>query len=97
MIVSFGERVTEALFHGDAPAQLRRLPPDIVGRAARKLDMINAAASLGDLGSPPGNRLEALQGDLRGFFSIRVNNQWRVVFRWMDGDAHDVSLVEYHG
>lgn len=58
--------------------------------------MINAAQALQDLASPPGNRLEALRGDLRGNYSIRVNDQWRLVFRWADGEAHGVRLVDYH-
>ena len=96
MIVSFGDRVTEALFHGDAPARLSGLPPEVLRGAPRKLDMINAASPIGDVASPPGNRLEALPGDRRGFHSIRINEQWRIVFRWIDGDAHDVSVVDYH-
>ena len=62
----------------------------------RKLDMLNAAHALLDLRSPPGNRLEGLRGDWRGFHSIRVNDQWRVVFRWSGASAHDVQIVEYH-
>ena len=58
--------------------------------------MLNAARDLQDLQSPPGNRLESLKGDLKGFHSIRVNEQWRVVFRWQGGDAHDVRLTDYH-
>lgn len=64
--------------------------------ALRKLDMLNAATTLGDLRSPPGDRLEALRGDLAGHHSIRVNEQWRIVFRWEGADAYDVSLVDYH-
>jgi proteic killer suppression protein len=64
--------------------------------ALRKLDMLHAAMSLRDLLSPPGNRLEALKGDRRGFYSIRVNRQWRLVFRWTGGHADDVSLLDYH-
>lgn len=64
--------------------------------ALRKLDLLNAAHTLLDLRSPPGNRLEALLGDWRGFHSIRVNEPWRVVFRWADGAAHDVRLLDYH-
>jgi len=60
------------------------------------LDLLNAAADLKDLAAPPGNRLEALKGDLKGFHSIRVNDQWRIVFRWVDGDAFDVRFVDYH-
>ena len=96
MIASFGDRLTEALHHGESSSQLRRLSPALVRAATRKLDMMNAAASLSDLASPPGNRLEALMGDRGGFYSIRINAQWRLVFRWDDGDAHDVSIVDYH-
>jgi proteic killer suppression protein len=60
------------------------------------LDQINAATALLDLKSPPGNRLEALRGDMRGWYSVRVNDQWRLVFRWSEGDAHGVRLIDYH-
>ena len=62
----------------------------------RKLDMIQAAIEMTDLRSPPGNRLEALRGGLKGFFSIRVNDQWRIIFRWEGREAHDVELIDYH-
>jgi proteic killer suppression protein len=62
----------------------------------RKLDVLNAAYRLNDLRMPPGNRLEALKGDLEDFFSIRVNDQWRIIFRWEGNNAHDVALVDYH-
>ncbi len=97
MVVSFGDRATEDLFHGRRSKHARRLPPDIVSVALRKLDMLNAARNLQDLMRPPGNRLEALRGDLRGHHSIRINDQWRVVFRWLSGDAHDVRITDYHG
>ena len=61
-----------------------------------KLDVLNAAQVLEDLRSPPGNRLEALHGDLRGFHSIRINNQWRIIFRWQTSEAHEVRIVDYH-
>jgi proteic killer suppression protein len=96
MIASFGDRATEALYHGTAGKLTRRFPPDVVRTALRKLDMLNAAQTLGDLRSPPGNRLEALRGDLRGQHSIRVNDQWRIVFRWDSGDAHEVRILDYH-
>ena len=64
--------------------------------ALRKLDMINAARILTELRSPPGNRLEALRGGWRGFHSIRVNDQWRICFRWRDGNAENVEIVDYH-
>ncbi|WP_326549802.1 type II toxin-antitoxin system RelE/ParE family toxin [Micromonospora sp. NBC_01813] len=95
MIASFGDRATEALFHGQ-DGRARHLPPNIRSVALRKLDMVNAARELRDLRVPPGNRLEALKGDRRGTHSIRVNDQWRIVFRWQGGDAHEVSIVDYH-
>ena len=96
MIASFGDRATEDLYHGRRSKVVRRLPADIVSTALRKLDMINAAVALQDLASPPGNRLEALRGNLRGFHSIRVNDQWRVVFRWSAGEALAVRIADYH-
>ena len=96
MIRSFGDAATEALFNGDATRASRSLPPKIGSTAVRKLDMLNAASELKDLRVPPGNRLEALKGDLRGMHSIRVNAQWRVLFRWDAGDAHEVKIVDYH-
>lgn len=84
------------MFHGRTGALVRRIPADIRTAAVRKLDMINAAAELRDLRAPPGNRLEALKGNRQGMHSIRVNDQWRIVFRWKDGDAHSVSIVNYH-
>ncbi|MFO0806980.1 MAG: type II toxin-antitoxin system RelE/ParE family toxin [Gemmataceae bacterium] len=94
MIVSFADRATEVLFH--TGRRSGRMPPDIVPVALRKLDMLNVAANLHDLRSPPGNRLEALRGRLAGLHSIRINGQWRLVFRWLDADAHDVQIVDYH-
>lgn len=96
MIASFNDAATEALFHGEGGKAIRRLPPQIRSAAVRKLDLLNAAKELGDLRAPPGNRLEALKGDLRGKHSIRVNDQWRIVFRWESGDARDVEIVDYH-
>ena len=96
MIASFGDRSTEAVFHGHPPALIRRFPADMVRVAVRKLDMLNAARALSDLRSPPGNRLERLRGDLAGLHSVRVNDQWRLVFRWVGADAHEVRLVDYH-
>ncbi len=96
MITSFGDRRTEDLFHGRATSRTRRLPNDILELATRKLDMLNAATSVLDLRSPPNNRLERLRGDLQGFYSIRINNQWRIIFRWTQGDASEVKIVDYH-
>ena len=96
MIVSFGDRATEDLFHGIRSNRVRRFPPNVAKTALQKLDVINAAHSLDDLRIPPGNRLEALSGDLQDFYSIRVNNQWRIIFRWRQPHAFDVKIVDYH-
>jgi toxin HigB-1 len=96
MIVSFGERATEDLYHNRPTSRARRFPQDTVDLALVKLDVLNAACAVLDLRSPPGNRLEALKGDLRGFHSIRVNDRWRLVFRWESNNAYDVRLVDYH-
>lgn len=96
MIASFRDKATEALFHGEGGKAIRKIPPDIRTVAVRKLDQLNAAVVLGDLRAPPGNRLEALRGELAGRHSIRVNDQWRIVFHWEAGDAHEVEIVDYH-
>jgi len=96
VIASFGDRRTADLYHGTRSRRARAFPNDIVPAAVRKLDMLNAARTLLDLRSPPGHRLEALRGEWRGFHSIRVNVQWRIVFRWSEGASHDVQLVDYH-
>ncbi|MCY4392905.1 MAG: type II toxin-antitoxin system RelE/ParE family toxin [Chloroflexi bacterium] len=96
MIESFGDRATEALIHGHGGSRVRRIPEQVRERAVRRLDMLNAAESLQDLRSPPGNRLERLRGDLSGLHSIRVNDQWRIVFRWESGSAFAVRIVDYH-
>ena len=96
MIVSFGDKPTEDLYHGRATKRARRIPEDVHPPALRKLDMLNAAEELKDLRAPPGNRLKRLEGDLSEFHSIRVNDQWRVVFRWADGGVHDAKVTDYH-
>jgi proteic killer suppression protein len=96
VIVSFADRATEDLFHGTRSRETRRLPTDIPRVARRKLDMLDAAAELRDLRSPPGNRLEALRGDLAGLHSIRINDQWRIVFRWTSSGPAEVGIVDYH-
>jgi proteic killer suppression protein len=96
MIASFGDRATEDLYHGRPTARARRFPRDVVDAALVRMDSLSGAASMLDLRSPPGNRLEALKGDLKGWHSIRVNDQWRLVFRWQGNDAHKVRLTEYH-
>ena len=96
MIASFADKATADLFHGLDSARVRRWAADVQKAALRKLDMVNAAAALDDLKVPLGNRLEALRGDLKGYHSIRINDQWRVVFKWKDGAPHDVRIADYH-
>lgn len=96
MIASFGDKATEDLYHGRRTRRVRRFPPDILPSALRKLDMIRAANAIQDLRSPPGNRLEMLKGDYDGWYSIRVNQQWRIVFWWEGDSANDVELMDYH-
>ena len=96
MIVSFGNPATSDFFHGVSSSRARRIPNQIKEAALCKLDVLNAAQSLDDLKSPPGNRLELLRGDFAGFHSIRINKQWRIVFRWQDSGAHDVQILDYH-
>ena len=96
MIVSFGDKLTEALYHGGKAKDLRKFLPDLRRTAEGKLDMLNAARMLTDLRSPPANHLEALKADLKGFYSIRVNDQWRIVFKWQGSDALDVRVTDYH-
>jgi proteic killer suppression protein len=93
MIRSFACRETEKLFHDEAP---RRLPAQIQRVARRKLLVLHQARSLNDLRVPYGNHLEALKGDRAGQHSIRVNDQWRICFRWHGEDATDVEIVDYH-
>ena len=93
MIHSFADKETESVWNG---ARSRRLPPDIQQTARRKLAYLHRARALEDPRLPLGNRLEALQGRLKGRYSVRVNNQWRITFRWVDGDAHDVRIEDYH-
>ena len=96
MIASFGDRATEDLYHGRQTPRARRFPHEVVDAALVKMDSLNGAASGLDLRAPPGNRLESLKGDLKGLNSIRVNDQWRLIFRWEGNDAHDVRLTDYH-
>ena len=93
MIKSFRDAETEKVFHRQFS---RRLPNDIQVVALRKLRMLANAHDLIDLRSPPGNRLEQLSGERAGQYRIRINDQWRVCFRWQGGDAHDVEICDYH-
>ena len=93
MIRSFRDPWTEAVFEG---VQVPMWHPELSRAALRKLHAVDAAATLGDLRSMPGNRLEKLQGNRSGQWSIRVNQRWRICFRWIDGHAEQVELVDYH-
>ncbi len=93
MIQSFASSETERFF---ATGKSRRFPQDILKRAAMRLTQLDGAVSLDDLRMPPSNRLEALSRDRAGQWSIRINDQWRICFRFKDGDAYDVEIVDYH-
>ncbi len=92
MIGSFGDRKTRSLFEDEVVRAFH----GFADRAKRKLVAIHVAGRLEDLRVPPSNHLEKLRGDLEGLYSIRVNSQWRIVFRWDNGDAYDVRVVDYH-
>ena len=93
MIGSFRDRETERVFNR---ARRTKLDRKMQRAALRKLLLLHAAATLEDLRVPPGNRLEKLSGDREGQHSIRINDRWRICFRWSDGEAHDVETVDYH-
>ena len=93
MIKTFADSDTEALFNGMRP---RRLPNDIWRRGTRKLLILHAVTEIDELRIPPGNRLEKLKGDREGQHSIRINNQWRICFKWVDGNAFQVEITDYH-
>src|SRR5262249_40472325 len=92
MIRSFGDKATEALFRDE---RVRRFE-GIARPAKRKLEAVNAASRLGDLAIMPSNRLEKLKGNLKDVYSIRINDQWRVIFKWIEGEPHDVRILGYH-
>ncbi|HLH21963.1 MAG TPA: type II toxin-antitoxin system RelE/ParE family toxin [Chloroflexota bacterium] len=96
MIQSFGDAATEAVFNGRDTRLARRLPRLLWPIIRRKLDMVHAARVLSDLQIPPGNRLEPLRGDRSGRYSIRVNNQYRITFRFESGNAFEVLCEDYH-
>ncbi len=97
MILSFADNATEDIFDSkNLPAARKRLPRDLWSVAFRKLDQIDAAVELDDLKIPPGNRLEALKGDRKGQFSIRINDQFRICFQWIELGAENLEIVDYH-
>ena len=93
MIKSFADRRTQDLY---TTGKAKRFPAEIAGRAARKLEYLDLAVRLDDLKVPPGNRLHALGGNRKGQHAIAVNDQWRICFRFIDGDAYDVEICDYH-
>lgn len=93
MIKSFADRRTEELF---TTGTAKRLPADLRARAVRKLEYVHLATKLDDLKVPPGNRLHTLKADRRGQHTISINGQWRICFRFVDGDAYDVEICDYH-
>lgn len=93
MLKSFKNKDTELIFNRHIS---RRIPPAIHRIALRKLRMLNRALNLQDLKVPPSNHLEALKGDRKGQYSIRINDKWRICFIWVDSDAHEVEIVDYH-
>lgn len=93
MIKSFGDKESEKMWNG---IRSKKLPNEIQDVTRRKLRMINNAQDVNDLRIPPANRLERLKGDLQEYYSIRINNQWRIIFKWINNDAYEVRIVDYH-
>ena len=93
MILSFGSKETERIWNGE---WVKKLPNEIQETGRRKLRMINNAQSIADLKIPPANRLEKLAGDLKDYYSIRINDQWRIIFKWNNGNATEVAITDYH-
>jgi len=93
MIISFGSKETESIWNG---VRVKKMPLDIQNVGRRKLRMLNNSQDLSDLRIPPSNRLEKLTGKLKDFYSIRINKQWRVIFKWSRGNASNVEIVDYH-
>jgi toxin HigB-1 len=93
MIKEFGDKESEKIWNG---IRSKKLPNEILNVARRKLRMINNSQNINDLRIPPANRLEKLKGDMKDYHSIRINNQWRIIFQWKNNDAYDVKIVDYH-
>lgn len=93
MIISFGSKETESIWIGD---QVKKWPVNFQVIARRKLRMLNNSQNLADLRIPPANRIEKLSGNLKNYFSIRINNQWRIIFKWNNRNASDVEIIDYH-
>ncbi|MEQ9423010.1 MAG: type II toxin-antitoxin system RelE/ParE family toxin [Cyclobacteriaceae bacterium] len=93
MILSFGSKETEKVWNG---VRIRKWPMEIQTTGRRKLRMLNNSQNIGDLRIPPSNRLEKLAGNLKDFHSIRINDQWRIIFIWEEGNANNVEIIDYH-
>lgn len=93
MIISFGSKDTEKIWLGE---RVKKIPNQIQEIGRRKLRMLNNAVDLNDLRIPPANRLEKLSGTLKAFYSIRINDQWRIIFKWASGNAFEVEVIDYH-
>ena len=93
MIISFGSKETEKIWNGE---RIAKLPMEIQTIGRRKLRMLNNSQNIADLRIPPSNRLEKLSGNLKDFYSIRINDQWRIIFQWNNGQAAEVEIVDYH-
>ena len=93
MIISFGSKETEKIWNGE---RVTKLPLEIQVIGRRKLRMLNNSQNIADLRTPPANRLEKLSGKLKDFYSIRINDQWRIIFQWNNGQASEVEIVDYH-
>jgi proteic killer suppression protein len=93
MILSFGSKDTERIWNGE---RLKHMPIEIQQAGRRKLRMLNNSQTVGDLTIPPSNRLEKLSGNLKDFYSIRINDKWRIIFKWQNNNALEVEIVDYH-
>ncbi len=93
MIISFGNSDTQKIWKG---IRVKKLPTEIQNIGRRKLRMINNSNSMTDLRVPPANRLEKLSGNLKNYYSIRINDQWRIIFKWISGNATEVEIIDYH-
>jgi proteic killer suppression protein len=93
MIISFGNKETEKIWEGE---RVKKLPNEIQQVGRRKLRMLNNSQHLNDLMIPPSNKLEKLKGNLKEYYSIRINNQWRIVFKWENGNSFEVQIIDYH-
>ena len=93
MIVSFGDKDTQKIWEG---LRVKSLPTDIQEIGRRKLRMLNNSVDINDLTIPPSNRLEKLKGNFKNYYSIRINNQWRIIFKWNNGNASEVTVIDYH-